>query len=79
MRSAISYEEPANRLTNGLRFFWIIPAAIVAAIIVAIAAAVVLVISWFTIVITGKQSRGLVGLPSQGRFATHSKCRHMAC
>ena len=57
VQSAISYEEPANRLTNGLRFFWIIPAAIVAAIM-GLVAAVVLLVSWFAIVITGKQSRG---------------------
>src|SRR4029079_5550099 len=30
VRTEISYEESANRLTTGLRFLWIIPAAIVA-------------------------------------------------
>ena len=57
VQSAISYEEPANRLTNGLRFIWIIPAAIVG-IIMSLIGAVVLLVSWFAIIITGKQSRG---------------------
>lgn len=58
VRSAISYEETANRLTSALRLIWIIPAAIIGAIM-GIAAFVVVVISWFSIVITGKQSRGM--------------------
>ena len=58
VRSAISYEESANRLTSALRLIWIIPAAIIGAIM-GIAAFVVVVISWFSIVITGKQSRGM--------------------
>ncbi len=58
VRSGISFEEPANRLTNGLRLIWIIPAAIIAAVL-SIAAAVVILISWFAIVITGTQSRGM--------------------
>jgi hypothetical protein len=57
-RSAISYEEPANRLTNGLRFLWIIPAAIIS-FFVGIASGVVLLISWFAIVFTGKHPRGM--------------------
>jgi hypothetical protein len=57
-RSEISYEEPANRLTNALRFLWIIPAAIIY-IFVAIASMVVLLISWFAIVITGQHPRGM--------------------
>jgi Domain of unknown function (DUF4389) len=58
VRSAISYEETANRLTSALRLIWMIPAAIIGAIM-SIAAFVVVVISWFSIVITGKQSRGM--------------------
>jgi hypothetical protein len=58
VRSDISFEASANRLTNGLRFIWIIPAAIIAALL-GIAGAVVIVISWFAIVITGKQPRGM--------------------
>jgi hypothetical protein len=58
VRTEISYEESANRLTNGLRFLWIIPALIVA-IFVGIASAVVTLISWFAILFTGKQPRGM--------------------
>ena len=58
VRTEISYEESANRLTNGLRFLWIIPAVIVA-IFVGIASAVVTLISWFAILFTGKQPRGM--------------------
>jgi Domain of unknown function (DUF4389) len=58
VRTEISYEESANRLTSGLRFLWIIPAVIVA-IFVGIASAVVTLISWFAILFTGKQPRGM--------------------
>ena len=57
-RTTIGYEESANRLTSGLRFIWIIPAAIIG-IVVGIAAGVLVLISWFAIVITGKQPRGM--------------------
>jgi hypothetical protein len=58
VRSEISYEESANRLTSVLRLIWAIPAVIIAAV-VGIGAYVVVLISWFAIVITGKQSRGM--------------------
>jgi hypothetical protein len=58
VRTEISYEESANRLTNVLRFLWIIPALIVA-IFVGIASAVVTMISWFAILFTGKQPKGM--------------------
>lgn len=58
VRTEITYEESANRLTSGLRFLWIIPAVIVA-IFVGIASAVVTLISWFAILFTGKQPRGM--------------------
>jgi Domain of unknown function (DUF4389) len=58
VRTEISYEESANRLTTALRFLWIIPAAIIY-IFVAIGGAVVTLISWFAILFTGKQPRGL--------------------
>ena len=58
VRSEISFEESADRLTSGLRLIWAIPAVIIAAV-VAIGAYVVVIISWFAIVITGKQSRGM--------------------
>jgi hypothetical protein len=57
VRSAISFEEPANRLTNALRLIWIIPALIVG-LAVSLVGSVVLLVSWFAIIITGKQSRG---------------------
>jgi hypothetical protein len=58
VRTEISYEESANRLTSGLRFLWIIPALIIA-IFVGIASAVVTLISWFAILFTGKQAKGM--------------------
>lgn len=58
VRTGIDYEESANRLTNGLRLIWIIPAAIISALL-AIAAFFVAIVSWFAIVITGKHPRGM--------------------
>jgi hypothetical protein len=58
VRASISFEEDANRLTCALRFLWVIPALIVAAV-VGIAGFVVLVISWFAILFTGKMPRGM--------------------
>lgn len=58
VRTSIAYDESADRLSSALRLIWIIPAAIIY-FFVAIAAFVVVIISWFAIVITGKQSRGM--------------------
>jgi hypothetical protein len=58
VRSEIDYEESADRLTSALRLIWAIPAVIIGAI-VGIGAYVIVLISWFAIVITGKQSRGM--------------------
>ena len=58
VRSSITFEEDANRLTVGLRILWMIPALIVAAV-VGIAAVVLLVISWFAILFTGTMPRGM--------------------
>ena len=58
VRNEITFEESANRMTSALRVIWIIPALIIGAV-VSFGAAVLLVISWFSIVITGKQSRGM--------------------
>ena len=58
VRSEILFEESADRLSSALRIIWVIPALIIA-IFVGIAAEVVVLISWFSIVITGKQSRGM--------------------
>jgi len=56
--SSISYEEPADRLTNALRFLWIIPALIVG-LVVGIGGLVLSLISWFAILITGRHPRGM--------------------
>ena len=58
VRSAITFEESANRMTSALRVIWIIPALIIGAV-VSFGAGVLLLISWYSIVITGKQSRGM--------------------
>lgn len=57
VRYSLEYSEQANRLTVGLRFIWIIPAAMLA-ILVGIAAGVVTLVAWFAIVITGKLPAG---------------------
>jgi len=57
-RYDLAFTEQANRLTSGLRLIWIIPAAIVGAVI-GIGAVVVTVVSWFAIVLTGKHPRGM--------------------
>jgi hypothetical protein len=56
--TTISNDEPVNRLTNALRLIWIIPAAIIGALLW-IAAFFVEIVSWFAIVITGTQPRGM--------------------
>jgi Domain of unknown function (DUF4389) len=58
VRSAMAFDESANRLTCALRIIWAIP-AIVVGVFVGIGGVVVILISWFAIVITGKQSRGM--------------------
>ena len=58
VRNAMTFEESANRMTSALRLIWIIPAFIIGAV-VSFGAAVLLVISWFSILFTGKQSRGM--------------------
>lgn len=58
VRTSIDFEEPADRLTNALRLIWAIPAAIIG-FLVTIGAFFVVLVSWFSIVITGKQSRGM--------------------
>jgi hypothetical protein len=60
VRAEFSYEEPANRLTNGLRFIWAIPAIVIAAVL-GIAMFFVLIASWFAILFTGKDPRGMFG------------------
>ncbi len=58
VRTSITFEEDVNRLTVALRFLWMIPALIVAAV-VGIGAFVLLVISWFAILFTGTMPRGM--------------------
>lgn len=53
-----SYEQPADRLTNGLRFIWAIPALVISAVL-GIAMFFVVVVAWFAILFTGKQPRGM--------------------
>lgn len=58
--TTFAYDEPADRLTNGLRFIWAIPAIVIAAVL-GIAMFFVLIASWFVIVITGKHPSGMFG------------------
>ncbi len=55
---SLNFEEPANRLTNALRFIWAIPAMFVA-VFVAIGAFFVTIAAWFAILFTGKHPRGM--------------------
>jgi Domain of unknown function (DUF4389) len=55
---SMSYAEPADRLTNGLRFIWAIPAMVVM-FALTIAGTAVAVVSWFAILFTGTQPRGM--------------------
>lgn len=54
----ILYVEQANRLTCALRIIWVIPAAIVT-MVVGIAGYVLMILSWFAILFTGNQPRGM--------------------
>ena len=66
---ALRYEEPANRLTNGLRFIWTIPALFILDR-PRHRLGVVVLFSWFAIVITGKHPRGMFDF-SLRRAAVH--------
>ena len=57
-RYSLEYDESVNRLTVALRIIWVIPALILL-ILIGIAAFVVAIVSWFTILITGKHPRGM--------------------
>jgi hypothetical protein len=61
----LDHEEEADRMTNGLRFLWVIPALLIG-IGVAVAVTVALIGSWFAIVFTGKQPRGLFTFVLEG-------------
>ncbi|MGH9133249.1 MAG: DUF4389 domain-containing protein [Ilumatobacteraceae bacterium] len=54
---SFDYAEPVNRLTAALRLIWAIPAFVIAALL-GIAGIVVTIVTWFTILITGKHPRG---------------------
>jgi Domain of unknown function (DUF4389) len=58
LRYESAYEEPADRLTSGLRFIWAIPALIIM-VVLGIAVSFVVLIAWFAILITGKMPRGM--------------------
>jgi hypothetical protein len=53
-----SYEQPADRLTNGLRFIWAIPALVISAVL-GFAMFFVVVAAWFAILFTGRHPRGM--------------------
>lgn len=55
---ASAYDSDADRLTNGLRFIWAIPAMIIS-FLLSIAGYVVTIICWFAIVFTGTMPRGM--------------------
>lgn len=58
MATSHSFEDPANRLTSGLRLIWMIPAVLIMIGLV-IATFFVLIGQWFTILFTGKANRGM--------------------
>jgi len=58
VHSSITFEEPANRLTNALRLIWVLPAMIIGAVVM-IGGFFVGVVAWFAILITGKHPRGM--------------------
>jgi hypothetical protein len=58
LRYESSFDEPADRLTTGLRIIWAIPALLIL-MVLAIAAAVVTLVCWFAIVITGRMPQGM--------------------
>ena len=51
------YTEDVNRLTAGLRLIWAIPALVISAVL-SIAVFFVTIVTWFTILFTGKHPRG---------------------
>lgn len=53
----IDYPERLDRLTSFFRLIWIIPIAIVLALLSA-CAVVVAIIAWFTVLLTGRYPRG---------------------
>lgn len=53
----LDYAEPVNRLTAGLRLIWAIPALLIT-MVLGIAVFFVTIVTWFTILITGKHPRG---------------------
>lgn len=63
--SVPSEEGPVNRLTVGLRFIWVIPAAIIGALL-SIAIEVVVIVCWFAVVITGKMPQGMYDFMLKG-------------
>jgi Domain of unknown function (DUF4389) len=58
VRSDIRFEAPANRLSNALRIIWMIPAMVIA-FVLSIGGIVVVVVSWFAVVFTGRQPKGM--------------------
>jgi Domain of unknown function (DUF4389) len=54
----LGYRPEANRLTNGLRLIWMIPALIIS-FFLGIAVFFILLVSWVVIIITGRHPRGM--------------------
>ena len=72
---SFDYQAEANRLTNFFRFIWLIPTLIVAIFVLTVAF-VFTVLSWFAIIVTGRQPRALFGFLSK----THAFMVHLtAC
>jgi hypothetical protein len=61
IRYQATYSESANRLTNGLRIIWAIP-AIVIMMVMTVVGTLVTVVCWFAIVFTGNMPRGMFDL-----------------
>lgn len=62
----LEYAAEADRLTNGLRIIWAIPALIIANVLNSVAQIVALV-SWFAILFTGHHPQGMHDLTKQAQ------------
>lgn len=72
---SFEYQAEANRLTNFFRIIWLIPTLIVA-VFVLLVAIVVTIASWFAVLVTGNQPRGMFGFLAR----THAYMTHItAC
>jgi Domain of unknown function (DUF4389) len=58
LRYESEYDEPANRLTSGLRLIWAIPVFVIL-LVLGIAVSFVALVAWFAILFTGKLPAGM--------------------